>query len=301
MESESVTGAYRFGISPGGETTIEVTAQLFPRQPIERLGIAPMTSMFWFGENERRASDEWREEIHDSDGLAMHSGQGEWIWRPLTNPTALRFNAFADHNPRGFGLMQRDRDFRSYEDVEARYERRPSAWVKPVGDWGPGRVELVQLPTPDETHDNIVAYWVPQQLPAAGTPLEFAYELSWQGDAQQRPPGSWATQSRRGVGYTQQDAATLASQVQYVIDFQGPALDALPPDAAVKAVVTAAGSGRVIEQIAYRNPASPNQKGWRMTVRVQRDNTAQPVELRAFLQHGNDIVSETWTNIILPE
>ena len=136
---------------------------------------------------------------------------------------------------------------------------------------------------------------------AAGTPLEFAYELSWQGDAQQRPPGSWATQSRRGVGYTQQDAATLASQVQYVIDFQGPALDTLPPDAAVKAVVTAAGSGRVIEQIAYRNPASPHQKGWRMTVRVQRDNTAQPVELRAFLQHGNDIVSETWTNIILPE
>jgi glucans biosynthesis protein len=199
---------------------------------------------------------------------------------------------------RGFGLMQRDRDFRSYEDVEARYERRPSAWVRPLGNWGPGRVELVQLPTPDETHDNIVAYWVPQTLPAPGTPLEFAYELSWQGDTQQRPPGSWATQSRRGVGYSKLDAAALARQVQYVIDFQGPALDALPADAALSAVVTASGAGRVIEQIAYRNPAI---KGWRMTVRVQRDNPAQPVELRAFLQNGNDIVSETWTHIILPE
>ncbi len=303
LESPRATGAYRFDIRPGTDSVMAVRARVFLREgasPMHVLGLAPLTSMYLFGENQPRSGD-FRPEVHDSDGLMMVTGDGEWLWRPLQNPRQPIINSFAMTSLRGFGLMQRDRDFRSYEDVEARYERRPSAWVKPVGEWGPGRVELVQLPTPDETHDNIVAYWVPQQLPAAGTPLEFAYELSWQGDAQQRPPGSWATQSRRGVGYTQQDTATLASQVQYVIDFQGPALDTLPPDAAVKAVVTAAGSGRVIEQIAYRNPASPHQKGWRMTVRVQRDNTAQPVELRAFLQHGNDIVSETWTNIILPE
>jgi glucans biosynthesis protein len=304
LDSPRATGAYQFDITPGTASVMQVRARVFLREgsnPIHVLGIAPLTSMYLFGENQPRAGD-FRPEVHDSDGLMMVAGDGEWLWRPLQNPARPIVNSFAMNSLRGFGLMQRDRDFRSYEDVEARYERRPSAWVRPLGDWGPGRVELLQLPTPDETHDNIVAYWVPQQLPAPGTPLEFAYELSWQGDTQQRPPGSWATQSRRGVGYSKLDAAALARQVQYVIDFQGPALDALPADAAPKAVVTATGAGRVIEQIAYRNPAStPNQKAWRMTVRVQRDNPAQPIELRAFLQNGNDIVSETWTHIILPE
>lgn len=304
LESPRATGAYQFDITPGTASVMQVRARVFLREganPVNVLGIAPLTSMFMSGENQPRAGD-FRPEVHDSDGLMMVTGDGEWLWRPLQNPARPIVNSFAMNSLRGFGLMQRDRDFRSYEDVEARYERRPSAWIKPLGDWGPGRVELMQLPTPDETHDNIVAYWVPQQLPAPGTPLEFAYELSWQGDAQQRPPGSWATQSRRGVGYSKLDAATLAAQVQYVIDFQGPALDALPEGAALKAVVTASGAGRVIEHIAYRNPASTaNPKGWRMTVRVQRDNPAQPVELRAFLQNGNDIVSETWTHIILPE
>ncbi len=304
LESARVTGAYQFDITPGITTAMQVRARVFLREgadPVHVLGMAPLTSMFMSGENQPRPGD-FRPEVHDSDGLMMVTGDGEWLWRPLQNPARPIVNSFAMNGLRGFGLMQRDRDFRSYEDVEARYERRPSAWVRPLGDWGPGRVELLQLPTPDETHDNIVAYWVPQQLPSAGTPLEFAYELSWQGDTQQRPPGSWVTQSRRGMGYSKLDAATLAAQVQYVIDFQGPALDALPTDAVLKAVVTASGAGRVIEQIAYRNPASTaNPRGWRMTVRVQRDNPAQPVELRAFLQHGNDIVSETWTHIILPE
>jgi glucans biosynthesis protein len=157
---------------------------------------------------------------------------------------------------------------------------------------------LLQLPTPDETHDNIVAYWVPAQLPAAGVPLDFAYELSWQGDNQQRPPGSWAAQSRRGIGYTKLEANERAAQVQYVVDFTGPALDALPPGAAVRAVATADGNGRVVEQLAYFNPAG---KSWRMTLRVQRLDAARPVELRAFLQHETHILSETWTHIILPE
>ena len=199
---------------------------------------------------------------------------------------------------RGFGLMQRDRAFTSYEDVEARYERRPSAWIRPLGEWGEGRVELLQLPTPDETHDNVAAYWVPAKLPAPGEPLDFAYEIAWQGDAQQRPPGSWATQSRRGSGYSRQSEAKLAGQVQYVVDFSGPALEALPPGAPVRAVVTADANARVLEQLAYPNPAA---KSWRMTVRVQRLDPAKPVELRAFLQHDKDILSETWTNIILPE
>ena len=159
-------------------------------------------------------------------------------------------------------------------------------------------MELVQLNTPDETHDNIVAYWVPAQMPAPGQPLEFAYELSWQGDEQQRPPSAWATQSRRGMGYTKLSAQALRQQVQYVVDFEGPALKALPAEASLKAVVTSDANGKVLENIAYRNPATG---GWRMTVRIQRLQADRPIELRAFLQHDNHAVSETWTHISLPE
>ena len=119
--------------------------------------------------------------------------------------------SFAMKGLKGFGLMQRDRAFASYEDTEARYEARPSAWVTPIGDWGPGRVELLQLPTPDETHDNVVAYWVPERLPQPGESLDFAYQLAWQGDEQQRPPDGWVTQSRRGIGFNKLDAQTLAA------------------------------------------------------------------------------------------
>ncbi len=303
LESPRATGAYRFEVRPGTESVVEVRARVFLRQgapAVTTLGIAPLTSMFFFGENQPRTGD-FRPEVHDSDGLMIATGEGEWLWRPLQNPSRPIVNTFAVTNPRGFGLMQRDRSFASYEDVEASYQKRPSAWVKPLGDWGAGRVELLQLPTPDETHDNIAAYWVPAQLPAPGTPLEFAYELSWQGDAQQRPPASWATQTRRGMGYVR-DPASRPGQVQYVIDFSGPALDALPAGAPVKAVATSNANGRIVEQLAYPNPAAGSTgKSWRMTLRVQRQDPAQPVELRAFLQHQNDTVSETWTNIILPE
>lgn len=301
LDSPRAAGAYRFDITPGPQTTVQVRMRLFLRaqegNPIATLGIAPLTSMFFSGENQPRPGD-FRPEVHDSDGLLVASGTGEWIWRPLQNPARPVASSFAMHRLAGFGLMQRDRRFASYEDVEARYERRPSAWVRPLGDWGPGRVELFMLPTPDETHDNIVAYWVPRQLPAAGEPLELAWEIAWQGDQQQLSPGSTVTQSRRGHGYSRQSAAELAGQVQYVLDFQGPALQALPEGATVKPVVTADANGRVLEQLAYPNPAT---QGWRLTLRVQRIDAAKPVELRAFLQQDNHSVSETWSHLLLPE
>ena len=300
LESPRATGAYRFVIRPGQQTTTTVNARVFLRAgagPVNTLGIAPLTSMFLSGENQPMPGD-FRPEVHDSDGLMMVSGEGEWLWRPLQRPKGIEVSSFTMQNPRGFGLMQRDRSFANYEDVEARYERRPSAWVKPVGDWGPGRVELVQLSTPDETHDNIVAYWVPARLPAAGQPLELSYELAWQGDVQQRPPSSWVTQTRKGYGFTRLSPAEQARQPQYVIDFAGPALDALPADAPIKAVVTANTNGRVLETLAYPNPAT---RTWRVTVRVERVDATQPVELRAYLQHNNDTVSETWTHLLLPE
>jgi glucans biosynthesis protein len=301
LDSPRATGAYTFTVRPGVDTVVEVRARIYLRatdRPIATLGIAPLTSMFFSGENQPRSGD-FRPEVHDSDGLMVASSSGEWLWRPLQNPAAPLATSFSLPGLRGFGLMQRDRSFSSYEDTEARYERRPSAWVRPLGDWGPGRVELLQLHTPDETHDNIAAYWVPARLPAPGEPLDIAYELAWQGDAQQRPPGSWATQSRRGLGYVQpEQAAQFAGVVQYIVDFTGPALDALSPDAQVRAVATGDDNGRIEQQLAWFNPAT---RSWRMALRVRRADPAKPAELRAFLQHGNDIVSETWTHIVLPD
>ena len=301
MDSPRATGAYRFDIQPGGQTTTTVRSRVFVRaqagKPIATLGVAPLTSMFFFGENQPRKED-FRPEVHDSDGLMVATGEGEWLWRPLQNPAQTVVTSFTTRNPKGFGLMQRDRQWSSYEDVEARYERRPSAWVRPLHDWGDGRVELVQLHTPDETHDNVVAYWVPARMPVPGQPLEFAYELSWQGNEQQRPPGAWVTQSRRGVGYSKLSAAALRQQTQFAIDFDGPALQGLDPDTPVKAVVSSDANGKVLESNAYRNPATGQ---WRMTLRVQRLKADRPIELRAFLQHNNHAVSETWTHILLPE
>jgi glucans biosynthesis protein len=303
MDSERMTGAYRFDIRPGEQTATQVQARIFMRPaaasgnsaPVAALGIAPLTSMFFSGENQPRPGD-FRPEVHDSDGLMMATGEGEWLWRPLQNPSAPLTTSFSMKSLKGFGLMQRDRNFSSYEDTEARYELRPSAWITPVGDWGPGRVEMLQFTTPDETHDNVAAYWVPEKMPGPGQSLDIAWQISWQGKNQQLPPNGWVTQSRRGIGYSKA-GTDLTGQVQFVIDFAGPALDALAEDAKVEAISSADANGRVLESIAYKNPATG---AWRMTLRVQRLNPAQPVELRAFLKHDNHTVSETWTNLITP-
>lgn len=300
LDSPRVTGAYAFELQPGVQTQLKVKARLFMRatdRPITTLGIAPLTSMFFFGENQPRPGD-FRPEVHDSDGLMVAAGDGEWLWRPLINPASPTISSFRfPSGIRGFGLMQRDRRFASYEDTEARYELRPSAWVTPQGNWGPGRIELYQFHTPDETHDNVVAYWVPERLPAPGQSLDIAYELSWQGDVQQRPPGGWAVQSRQGIGYLSPQAGARDQQVQYVVDFAGPALDALQEDAPVQAVASSNPAGRVLEALAYRHPLT---QAWRMTLRIERLQPAQPIELRAFLKHGPDVLTETWTTLITP-
>jgi glucans biosynthesis protein len=304
MDSQHMTGAYRFDIKPGKQTVTQVHARIFMRatdKPVVTLGLAPLTSMFFFGENQPRPGD-FRPEVHDSDGLMIATGEGEWLWRPLQNPASPLVTSFSMKSLKGFGLMQRDRAFNSYEDTEARYELRPSAWVTPLndfGDWGAGKVELLQFATPDETHDNVAAYWVPEKMPAPGQSLDIAYQIAWQGKDQQLPPNGWVTQSRRGTGYSKLGANAQDQQIQFVIDFAGPALDALPEDAKVEAIVTASANARVLESLAYRNPATG---AWRMTLRVQRltnaSKPAQPIELRAFLQHNSNTLTETWTNLI---
>ena len=291
LDSPRASGAYQFDIHPGEETVMDVRSRLFLRAGIATLGIAPLTSMFAFGENQPHRTD-FRPEVHDSDGLMVSTGDGEWLWRPLINPKQVLATSFSMRKLGGFGLMQRDRNFSSYEDSEARYELRPSAWIEPVGSWGPGRVELVQLSTPDETNDNIVAYWVPAQLPAAGQPLDIAYRLHWQGSKLvQRPPGAWVTQTRAGRGF----AELAEDEQQFIVDFIGPSLTALPPGAVVKAVVSAPANGKIMESNAYRVDATG---AWRMTVRVKQLNPAQPTELRGFLQSGVHILTETWSNLV---
>lgn len=300
LESPRVTGAYRFDITPGQQTAMQVQARVFLRQgatPPATLGVAPLTSMYQFGENQPHR-DDFRPEVHDSDGLLVASGNGqgqtEWLWRPLQNPARPLVTSMTSAAVKGFGLMQRDRRFASYEDSEAQYERRPSAWVTPLGDWGPGRVELLQLPTPDETNDNVVAYWVPAQGLQAGKPLDLAWRVDWQGDADQRPPGAWVAQTRTGRSF----APLAPDQRQFIIDFQGPALKALPPSAKPEAVVTVDANAVVEESPLWRLDATGD---WRLALRLKVRDPAKPVELRAYVRHGHNALSETWTYIIPPK
>jgi periplasmic glucans biosynthesis protein len=291
LDSPRVSGAYQFDVTPGDETIVEVRTRLYLRAPIGTLGIAPLTSMYQFGENQPHRVD-FRPEVHDSDGLMVATGDGEWLWRPLINPSQVLATSFSMRELKGFGLMQRDRNFASYEDPEARYDLRTSAWVEPVGSWGPGRVELVQIPTPNETNDNIVAYWVPDQVPPPGEPLDFAYRLHWQGARiVQQPPGAWVTQSRVGRGYRE----LAENEHQFMVDFTGPSLAALPPIATVKAIVSSPSNGEIVETNAYRLEATG---AWRMMVLVKQLDPTKPVELRGYLQNGDNVLTETWSNLV---
>ena len=289
LDSPSIAGAYRFALTPGEPTTVEVQAALYPRKPIERLGLAPLTSMYQTGENDRRMANDWRPEIHDSDGLWMHTGAGEWIWRPLRNPTALRFNAFADHNPRGFGLMQRDRNFENYQDDGVFYEKRPSVWVQPTSDWGPGSVDLVEIPTADETFDNIVAFWNPQQKPQPGQELSLGYRLFWGEAPPVQMPLARCVASRTGLGGIVGRERKYYSW-RFAIDFAGGNLATLPTDTAVELVVSA--SRGTLELTSARPLASVN--GWRAMFDVVPDATVEPVALRLFLRAGGQALTETW-------
>jgi glucans biosynthesis protein len=294
LNSRRVTGAYRFVVKPGIDTVVDVKASLYLRENVTKLGLAPLTSMYFSGENQRSNVEDYRPEVHDSDGLSIQSGTGEWIWRPLVNPRRLLVTSYALNNPLGFGLMQRDRQFASYQDLESHYEARPSVWVEPKGQWGAGRVELIQIPTPDETNDNIVAFWVPESPPRPGLPFEIEYRLLWQRDSEKRPPLSWAAQTRRGHGYLRKPDDSIA----LVVDFEGPALRQLGSDVIPEAIVTADANGKLLEINAYRNHISG---GWRMVIRLRRTDDSKPVELRGYLRYGGNTLSETWSYILIPD
>ena len=249
--------------------------------------------MFMSGENQPSTAVDFRPEVHDSDVVSVQSGTGEWIMRPLVNPKRLLTSSFALTNPAGFGLMQRDRAFSSYEDLESHYEKRPSVWVQPRSKFESGRVEIVEIPTPDETNDNIVVYWVPDTLPAPLEPIDFEYRMLWQMEGETRPPQSWVTQTRRGHGFRKVPDKSL----DFVVDFEGPALSKLPRTAEVEPVVTAVANAQILESNAYRNDVTG---GYRLTIRFNRQDDAKPVELRAFLRDKTGTLSETWSYLLPP-
>lgn len=300
LDSKSYTGAYEFVLRPGEETVLSVNSRLFQRQPVKKLGIAPLTSMFYYGENTAgKPDDDFRPEVHDSDGLLVAFSSGEWIWHPLQNPKTLCISTFNAPNPAGFGVLQRDLNFDHYQDLETRYDRRPSAWVSPrEGDWGSGHVELVLIPSGNEINDNVVAFWVPE-IGTDKKKLKFSYDINWY-----YPRGS-----PHGGGYTVNtySAHKKKRTTLFLIDFTGGRLEELGPEAYPTAMVSAGDSVSIVEQRVQRNPFI---EGWRLIFRLQGkdQNTiekvltspAEPVNLRAFMRLGNDVLTETWSYTYFP-
>ena len=296
LDGPSQTGAYRFSVRPGPETTVSVTATLFPRRNLNDAGLAPLTSMYFIGETDRGHSDDYRPELHDSDGLQIAAGSGEWLWRPLDNPRERRISTFSVTGPKGFGLMQRDRSFASYQDLEAGYERRPGYFVEPEGDWGEGSVVLVELPTDNETADNIVAFWRPETPYPAGQPARLAYRIRAVGAQSLHPNGQvantfLAVSAASGAARKENDPEGRLSR-RFLIDFGGGALAKRPADAPPPEVVASASAGRIVATAIVPNP---HVGGFRAALDVRLDAPGT-TELRAYLRdRDGDALSETWT------
>jgi glucans biosynthesis protein len=293
LDSPSVAGAYRFVIQPGHETVVVVRAAIYRRTDVAVVGLAPLTSMFWHGENSRTMHGDFRPEVHDSDGLLIQRGTGEWLWRPLANPDKMRVASFADENPRGFGLLQRDRNFDHYQDLEAHYHARPNVWVEPVGNWGVGAVRLVEIPTPDETSDNIVAFWVPANPLPANEAFEFGYRLHWSLEAGKRPPAGFVAATRLS------DVQKQPGLTRFLVDFEGPYLSSRQVDATIEPVLTV-GEGAALVPETLTIQKNPNNETWRATFAVKPDGTGRPVELRCFLRKEPHVLTETWSYLWSP-
>lgn len=292
LDSPSVAGAFRFTITPGVDTVMQVSMRLYPRKDLDQAGIAPLTSMYEFGANDRVGVDDFRPAVHDSEGLAMLSGSDQQIWRPLHNPSALQDSGFEDDNPRGFGLMQRKRTFADFADSEAQYERRPSAWVEPIGDWGKGTVHLIEIPTANEYHDNIVTFWRPAVALAAGREHRFDYRLHWCDQHVWKP--ALAKVGATMIGAADPAATAEASDAvprrRVIIDFAGDLVDGQGESAGKIMADVWASAGVVHNLVAHPLPATG---GWRIGFELDPQQ-ARAIELHARLLREGKPVSETW-------
>ena len=296
LEGPSLSGAFRFVFQPGTaerqDTMVDVTARYFFRNDIAEMGVAPLTSMFLYSDSNRSQFDDYRPQVHDSDGLFIESGSGELVWRALNNPPALGNSYFTQTNPKGFGLMQRARDFASYQDPGARYDLRPSMLVEPQGDWGAGSIRLIEVPAKLEADDNIVAFWVPKTPFKAGDHAEFSYRLRW-GDLPPDPKGTlgYVAETRAGQGGVS-GVANKVTLRKFVIDFTGGPLSAadFDPDS-VDAVATVTGTGGKVTFSAVSQV--PETGMMRLAIDAEIDSK-DPVELRAYLIGGGRQLTETW-------
>ena len=289
LESPSCTGAYRFVIRPGTDTVMDVTARLFFRSGVDEVGIAALTSMFLFSEKNRAGFDDYRPNVHDSEGLRIVQRGGDVLWRPLNNPSRLTGSYFVEDSPRSFGLMQRDRNYDNYQDASAHYERRPSLVVEPVGDWGRGAVRLVEIPTDSEVNDNIVAFWVPAEPPVPGAMREFIYRLRWGAlPADPADDIAYVLETRAGHGGVS-GGENIEGTRKFVIDFIGGLLSSLDSDAQVEAVVNIS-NGEVVVKTLSKIPETPI---WRLVMDVAADE-GETVEMGAHVRGYGRKLTENW-------
>ena len=289
LDGESITGAYRFGIFPGDPTVIDVESALFLRKKVQKFGIAPFSSMFLQGSNSLHRYNKLAPQMHDSDGLSIRTRDDRWIWCPLQNPKKLATQSFQLDNPRGFGLMQRDRRFHSYESLSLHYQNRPSAWVTPIGNWGKGSLQLFEIPTDTENNDNIVILWVPDQPPELLKPIRFHYKILWQGNAMTRPPIGYTVSTRTGRGNINNTAR------EFEIDFAGGVLNSLPL-ASVSAAISLESETKLLEHHILKNNFIHG-----MRLYFQIEPAEQPVQLRVYLRQAGKAITETWTYVVHPE
>ncbi|GAB3485196.1 glucan biosynthesis protein G [Marinomonas epiphytica] len=280
LDSNSVTGAYRFGIYPGKPTRVEVKSTLFPRVDLDHVGVAPLTSMFMHN-NALDLSDipDYRPAVHDSEGLQILTGQGEMLWRPLNNPQNLQVSAFSDQSPKGFGLIQRQRSFYDYQDLEARYESRPSAWIKPLNDWGNGHVELVEIPSDAESNDNIVAFWQPKDGFKQGQSYHYDYLMTWSNDTPVELNKPKIVRSAKGT-------KLFGQHPEVVIDINKLA-NINPQEVAVEANIN---QGKILETLVVKHPFN---QGLRVYLTFDPEG-ADVSELRMQLKHKGKKIAPTW-------
>lgn len=297
LDGPSISGAYRFKLHRTKGVMMEIEKHLFLRQDIERLGIAPLTSMFWYGEYGREKIADWRPEVHDSDGLAIWNGAGERLWRPLNNPTRIFHTSYLDNNPKGYGLIQRDRNFDHYLDGVG-YDRRPSTWVEPIGDWGRGMVQLVEIPTDDEIHDNIGAYWLAEKPTKAGDALTYSYKLHWVADQPYFPWDQLAhvTATRMGRG-GQPGKPRPRGVYKFQVEFMGGKLGELPFGVLPEPVIwVARGTTSLVQMEAVPDDVPGH---WRLFFDLTVEGE-EPVDMRVFLRQGDKVLSENWIWLFEP-
>ena len=290
LDSPRVAGAFEFVITPGPATTVDVRATVTFRTAVAQPGFAPLSGMFWYGEGTDRPAGEPRPEVHEADGLAVLPADGATLWRPLQSPAGPFGSGIAVEALRGFGLLQRDRVFEHYGDLDADYHRRPSVWVEPLGDWGPGRVQLVENPARNRFDANVTTFWTPDQLPAPGEPFELRYRLRW---TEADPvPGTLAPAVATHVGAL--PARPLGRL--FWIDFANPALAKLD-NGALAAELHIAPGAKLLRQSVRKNPVDAS---WRVALEVEAEAPGRAVELRCRLRSGYTPVTETWAYSWMP-